>query len=346
MQAKVRAKNAKRTVSLNCSNSSFSNPPVLRTNSSSFLNYPGPPKLFSAYDRASLKTSSLSTSDSNEHCTTHQLLLLQDSDDISDIDSSDLHLRMSLLWSHPHVRISTSLLDSHVYLFSLQRLLGLLSSEAGQKMKSLREEVVPFMVKCSWMVGLREKAGWTDQASNVTSFPEQPSFWNTKSNKDNVANHLRSSTFVDSELLQVGSSIRPALDEIDSRSSPLFSPGRSRLLSPSAHPEAGGRAASLLKQTRASAKIAANQTRVNALVFRLSTERKHPVDPSVSIEELRERREDAKFEPFIARANTVPTYLECNRYVSLSALFLYSFVTRSSSHFPSRRRDAHSYCAA
>lgn len=310
------------------------------------MNYPGPPKLFSAYDRASLKTSSLSTSDSNEHCTTHQLLLLQDSDDISDIDSSDLHLRMSLLWSHPHVRISTSLLDSHVYLFSLQRLLGLLSSEAGQKMKSLREEVVPFMVKCSWMVGLREKAGWTDQASNVTSFPEQPSFWNTKSNKDNVANHLRSSTFVDSELLQVGSSIRPALDEIDSRSSPLFSPGRSRLLSPSAHPEAGGRAASLLKQTRASAKIAANQTRVNALVFRLSTERKHPVDPSVSIEELRERREDAKFEPFIARANTVPTYLECNRYVSLSALFLYSFVTRSSSHFPSRRRDAHSYCAA
>lgn len=223
---------------------------------------------------------------------------------------------MSLLWSHPHVRISTSLLDSHVYLFSLQQLLGLLKSEAGQRMKSLREEVVPFMVKCSWMVGLREKAGWTSQSTKDASTADQMSSWNSISAKDNVAQHLKSSTFVDSDLLQAGSSFRPTLDEIENRSSPIFTPDRSQLLSPSAHPDDKGRAADLEKQARSLAKKAASEARVNALIFRLSADRKHPIDPSLSVEEIREREEDVKREPFIARANTVPTYLECNRYVS------------------------------
>ncbi|CBQ70979.1 conserved hypothetical protein [Sporisorium reilianum SRZ2] len=275
----------------------------------------GPPKLFSAYDRTPMHTSSSSSLDGSDHCTTHQLLLLQDSDDISDIDSSDLHLRMSLLWSHPHVRISTSLLDSHVYLFNLQQLLGLLRSEAGQKMKSLREEVVPFMVKCSWMVGLREKAGWTSQPSTDLPAQEQLSSWNLHSSKENAANPLKSSTFVDSELLQAGSSFRPVLDDVASRSSPLFTPDRSQLASPSAKLDDDKQSTSLQKQARISAKRAVAEARVNAIVFRLSADRKHPVDPSTSVEEIREREEDAKREPFIARANTVPTYLECNRYL-------------------------------
>ncbi|KAJ9478684.1 Translation initiation factor eIF-2B subunit gamma [Pseudozyma hubeiensis] len=275
----------------------------------------GPPKLFSAYERPTSQTSSSSISGNTEHCTTHQLLLLQDSDDVSDIDSSDLHLRMSLLWSHPHVRISTALLDSHVYLFSLQQLLSLLTSEAGSKMKSLREEVVPFMVKCSWMVGLREKAGWNQHAAKDTSLSDHLSSWNTASAKENVANHLRSSTFVDPELLQAGSSFRPALDHLNNRSSPPFTPDRSQLASPAATLDEKTRAANVREQARASAKRAANQARVNALIFRLTADRKHPVDPSTSIEEIREREEDARREPFIARANTVPTYLECNRYL-------------------------------
>ena len=246
----------------------------------------------------------------------HQLLLLQDSDDISDIDSSDLHLRMSLLWSHPHVRISTSLLDSHVYLFNLQQLLGLLGSEGGQKMKSLREEVVPFMVKCSWMVGLREKAGWTSPASEHLSANDQLPSWNLHANKENAADPLKSSTFVDPEFLQAGSSFRPVLDDFLNRPSPLFTPERSQLIVPSGKLDDEKRTANLRKQARSSAKRAAAEARVNTLIFRLSADRKHPVDPSTSIEEIRGREEDAKREPFIARANTVPTYLECNRYVS------------------------------
>lgn len=290
---------------------------ILTTVLPHFLHYSGPPKLFSAYERAPSHTSSSSSPEGPEHCTTHQLLLLQDSDDISDIDSSDLHLRMSLLWSHPHVRISTSLLDSHVYLFNLQQLLSLLRSDAGQKMKSLREEVVPFMVKCSWMVGLREKAGWSTQAPTALTAQEQLSSWNLQSSKENAVNPLKSSTFVDSELLQAGSFFRPVLDDVANRASPLFTPDRSQLASPSGKPEDDKQSASLQKQARASAKRAAAAARVHALVFRLSADRKHPIDPSTSVEEIREREEDAKREPFIARANTVPTYLECNRYVSL-----------------------------
>lgn len=226
---------------------------------------------------------------------------------------------MSLLWSHPHVRVSTSLLDSHVYLFNLQQLLSLLRSDAGQRMKSLREEVVPFMVKCSWMTGLREKAGWTTQTSKSMPAADQLSSWNTHSGKESVANALRSSTFVESDLLQAGSSFRPALDEIENRASPLFTPDRSQIASPSGKLDDERRTANIQRQARASAKKAAAEARVNALIFRLSADRKHPIDPSSSIEEIREREEAAKREPFIARANTVPTYLECNRYVSLSS---------------------------
>ncbi|SNX83603.1 related to GCD1 - gamma subunit of the translation initiation factor eIF2B [Melanopsichium pennsylvanicum] len=274
----------------------------------------GPPKLFSAYDR-SFSQSSTSASGGSDHCTTHQLLLLQDSDDISDLDSSDLHLRMSLLWSHPHVRVSTSLLDSHVYLFDLQQLLSLLRSDAGQKRKSLREEIVPFMVKCSWMTGLREKAGWTSHSPKSLVASQHLSSWNIRAGKESASNALRSSTFVESELLQAGSAFCSPLDDAESRASPLFISERSHLASPSGKLDDGKRIAHIRRQARASAKKAVVESRVNALICRLSADRKHPIDPSSSIEEFREREEAVKREPFIARANTVPTYLECNRYL-------------------------------
>lgn len=274
----------------------------------------GPPKLFSAYDRTSSQSSS-SSSGASDHCTIHQLLLLQDSDDVSDLDSSDLHLRMSLLWSHPHVRISTSLLDSHVYLFRLDQLISLLQSDSGQKMKSLREDVVPFMVKCSWMPGLREKAGWASQAAKKFPAADPLASWNTHSGKENAAATLTSSTFVEPELLQAGSSFRPALDELENRASPLFTPDRSHVASPSGKLDETKRRDYVGQEAKDAAKKSAAEARVNALIFRLSADRKHPIDPSSTIDEIREREEEAKRQPFIARANTVPTYLECNRYV-------------------------------
>ena len=183
-------------------------------------------------------------------------------------------------------------------------------------MKSLREEVVPFMVKCSWMTGLREKAGWIGQPAKTLSPADQPPSWYAHASKENAANPLRSSTFVESELLQAGSSFRPTLDEIDNRPSPLFTPDRSHMASPSGKLDDAKRTEHLNRLSRASAKKAAAEVKVNALIFRLSADRKHPIDPSTSVEEIREREESAKREPFIARANTVPTYLECNRYVS------------------------------
>lgn len=170
------------------------------------------------------------------------------------------------------------------------------------------------MVKCSWMAGLREKAGWTSRSSKSSSLQDQSSH---QLGKDvAAATALRSSTYVDSQLLQSGSSYRPALDDIEDRPSPLFTPARSSAVSPSGKPEDDNKTLGLARQAQAAAKKSSAEIKVNALIFRLTADRKHPIDPSSSVEEIRERDETAKREPFIARANTVPTYLECNRYVS------------------------------
>ncbi|KAN0060044.1 Translation initiation factor eIF-2B subunit gamma [Thecaphora frezii] len=359
----------------------------------------GPPKLFTVYDRSPLASGASGTSPSSSAShSLHRLLLLQDSDDISDLDSSDLHLRMSLLWSHPHVRISTSLLDSHIYTFNLNKLLGLLQSKEGQRMKSLREEVVPFIAKCSWMKGLREKAGWTstpgaadDNSRSGYLIPGQlgraPSSgnggasaagsyvpWTMQASRGEAGGVRRSTTFVEPDLLEgqagrdsssgaLRASIGRGLPSApggfagsrlgdQTQSSPLFTPDPSRAPSPrtreamlrsftpvdpaSPSIEADrtdpGRVGDMVgrklytsqkARLRAQARQSANEVRAVALIVRLANERSHPIQPDLTIEEVRQREADElasrqgglALEKFVARANTVPTYIECNRYL-------------------------------
>ncbi|EPQ29839.1 uncharacterized protein PFL1_02512 [Pseudozyma flocculosa PF-1] len=369
----------------------------------------GPPKLFTIYDRSPLASSSPSPSGSSHSL--HRLLLLQDSDDISDLDSSDLHVRMSLLWSHPHIRISTSLLDSHIYIFNLAKLVSLLQSKEGQRMKSLKEEVVPFIAKCSWMKGLREKAGWysspgggADDASRSGSLvPGQlggrslggagpgngvgaggaTSYvpWTMQASREENGGVRRSTTYVEPELLD-GRAVQAKLDLTSSqgadglahsagrgplagsrlggdqmRSSPLFTPELSRAPSPRSReamlrsftpvdpaspsteltrPDLGHVGDAVGKkldhsqkaQLKAQARRSAAEVRTVTLIVRLAREHRHPIDPSLTIDEVRQREgeEDAARrqslgasaaapEKFVARANTVPTYMECNRYL-------------------------------
>ncbi|PWZ01628.1 hypothetical protein BCV70DRAFT_199061 [Testicularia cyperi] len=295
----------------------------------------GPPKLFTAYNRVPSQSApkmleaSTQTAVNMIGLSNHELLMLQDSDDISDIDSSDLHLRMSLLWSRPHIRISTSLLDSHIYLFSLSKLIGLLKSDHGLDMKSLREEVVPFIVKCGWMTGLREKAGWTAEGPCKALATGSHTPWNPQAAREDRAGGHRSSTYVDPQLLTAGSSALLALPDSLVRSSPLYTPDHSVLPSPTlrtakardpgrslhANSSKDGKGSAGEHEHRA-AKLAAVEIRANAIIVRLSADRKHPIDPSRSVEDIKDQQaQNGKVEQFIARANTVPTYLECNRYL-------------------------------
>jgi translation initiation factor eIF-2B subunit gamma len=67
--------------------------------------------------------------------------------------------RKSLLQACPRLRLSTRLLDSHVYILNRTQVIPLL--EANPALTSLREHVMPLIAKASWMQGLQEKADWS-----------------------------------------------------------------------------------------------------------------------------------------------------------------------------------------
>ncbi|WFD49417.1 Translation initiation factor eIF-2B subunit gamma [Malassezia furfur] len=121
----------------------------------------GPANLFTAYTRAPIRVQE--GVGAYQHGVPSALpvynpLLIMDSDDVSDKNASDLELRMSLLWKHPHARISTTLLDSYVYVLRLAPLLPLL--ETHPELNSITGQLVPFVVKCGWQTRLSEKAQW------------------------------------------------------------------------------------------------------------------------------------------------------------------------------------------
>lgn len=81
-----------------------------------------------------------------------RVLFLHDSDMDSDLD-----IRRSLLRFAPQTRLSTGLLDAHVYILNRQQILPLL--ENNPRMTSLRDHILPLVAKASWMKGLAQKAG-------------------------------------------------------------------------------------------------------------------------------------------------------------------------------------------
>ncbi|PWN24019.1 hypothetical protein BCV69DRAFT_279924 [Microstroma glucosiphilum] len=115
-----------------------------------------PPRTLAAYSHASPATSSCSSSSSSslsDGLSTHSLLLL------SELPSgSTLDVRLSLLKAHPRTRFSTNLLDSHIYILRRDQIVPLLN--ARKDFTSLREHVVPFVAKAGWQTGLIDKVGW------------------------------------------------------------------------------------------------------------------------------------------------------------------------------------------
>ena len=223
----------------------------------------GPANLFTAYSRVPVRVQEgiqAPTDGSRRDISVHEPLLVMDSDDVSDKNASDLEVRMSLLWKHPHVRISTALLDSFVYVMRLQPLLPLL--EMHPELNSITGQLVPFVVKCAWQTRLSEKAHW--MVSPAQAAEER------------------------------------ALHERNSLHTPSLPPWTSVTEGMPAAPQL-------------------YRPRAEMVIARLRPEAQRPLPPSVlpNSETDKKGASAPSDEAFIARANTVPTYLECNRYVRL-----------------------------
>ncbi|WFD35882.1 Translation initiation factor eIF-2B subunit gamma [Malassezia cuniculi] len=211
----------------------------------------GPANLYTVYDRRPLRTQdgvTMLPNGAHEHVQVYKPLLIMDSDDVSDRNSTDLELRMSLLWRHNYARVSTALLDSRVYVLRLDQVLPLL--EMHPELNDITDQLVPFIVKCGWQHRLSSKAGWHGAAKPAPEGPER------------------------------GRSI----------SSPSMSMSIAELPPPQHF-----------------------MPHCEAVIVRLKSEPPRPLPPGVTPEG--ERNKSPQQEIFAARANTVPTYLECNRHM-------------------------------
>lgn len=200
--------------------------------------YTGPPRMISAF--------------SNDPRDNRRLLLLRDAE-----ITNDMTFRRSLLQSCPLLRLSTRLLDSHLYILNRAHIIPLL--EANPALTSLREHVLPFIAKASWMKGLQEKADWSfnpsakeDQDEDIDDEDESISKRLIKLSKDSSLTRQ----YIERSSMQVQSTSQSR----DAWQSPI---------------------------------------RCLTIVSRLQ----------------RSEEDGAALPPFVARANTIPTYLECNRYL-------------------------------
>lgn len=208
----------------------------------------GPATLFTAYDRKPLRQHEgvkCPLSGAKDTLLVHEPLFLMDSDDVLDKNSSDLELRMSMLWARPYVRVSTSLLDSRVYALQLAPLLPLL--EAHPELNNITEQLVPFVVKCGWQKKLSKKAKWT-----AVAHADAPGS------------------------AELGMSVWTDADAVDGPA-PFY-------------------------------------PRAEMIMARAQPEQRRPVAPQHVADADNKARPSAD-DAFMARANTVPTYLDCSRYL-------------------------------
>ncbi|KAK6903908.1 translation initiation factor eIF-2B subunit gamma [Kwoniella mangroviensis CBS 8886] len=80
---------------------------------------------------------------------TSELLLIQPLEGMED----DLELRMALISSHPTLSLTTRLSDAHIYVLR-RTVLDLLSTRRSKDLDSMREQVIPWLIKGGWQKGL------------------------------------------------------------------------------------------------------------------------------------------------------------------------------------------------
>ncbi|WVQ97901.1 hypothetical protein IAU59_005018 [Kwoniella sp. CBS 9459] len=80
---------------------------------------------------------------------TDELLLIQPLEGMED----DLELRSALINSHPTLSLTTRLSDAHIYVLR-RTVLDLLSTRRSKDLDSMREQVIPWLIKGGWQKGL------------------------------------------------------------------------------------------------------------------------------------------------------------------------------------------------
>ncbi|WWC87061.1 uncharacterized protein L201_001946 [Kwoniella dendrophila CBS 6074] len=78
-----------------------------------------------------------------------ELLLVQPLEGMED----DLELRMALISSHPTLSLTTRLSDAHIYVLR-RTVLDLLTTRRSKDLDSMREQVIPWLIKGGWQKGL------------------------------------------------------------------------------------------------------------------------------------------------------------------------------------------------
>jgi len=108
---------------------------------------------------------------------TEEVLLIQPLEGLEE----DLELRMSLITSyvslmivkaqelilirHPNLSLTTRLLDAHIYVLR-RTILDLLMTRRSKDLDSMREQVIPWLIKGGWQKGLSER--WAPSESVKT----------------------------------------------------------------------------------------------------------------------------------------------------------------------------------
>lgn len=221
----------------------------------------GPPRLLAGFVPTDTATAKAAAGQA--------LVLLEDEPDAT----MDVSLRNSLLARHPHLRLSTGLLDAHAYILNRRQVLPLL--EARRELTSLREHVVPLLAKASWMKGFAEKAGIGALASDDDDDDENAAEGQARRGDD----------VVDLETLarQGSQTLR---HESIKRSTTLLAPA------------------------------AEGKVRCYAVVTKLGGGARGSTAPGADPSAVADVDPETGLPRFVARANTIPTFLECNRWVS------------------------------
>lgn len=188
-----------------------------------------------------------------------------------------MEIRRSLLRASPRTRISTRLLDAHVYIFNRAHIFALL--DANPRLTSLRDHVLPLVAKASWQKGLRAKAGW--------DIGDRRDGRHHSGGRTDMAEDTASRS-----------------DEDDAGTQQQRSLASNSMLQEEALARNAARTQSIVRGKNDA--IARDDVQCLAFVVRLDDQGADGAQASPGPGQRRR---------FVARANTLATYIECNRWL-------------------------------
>lgn len=232
---------------------------------------------------SSIKTSQNHLSNTSDGLLTTQhnlrLITLLNSDE----GNSELDLRSDLLKKSHKLKLSKKFSDSSIYILDLDKILPLLI--LYPKITSIRQHLLPFIVKCSWQSGLKSKVGWKFPSESSSS---SSSLDDGEEGDDSSENARRRGSV--NQLEQEKENETIDYREISSKKAGIFDLD--------------------LEMRNKKGKVKKDDTvgvKCLTTIIRFKESNK---DEKVAT------NQDDGDDGFVIRANTLPAYLETNRYVS------------------------------